>query len=199
MFKVKSAALALGLCALASLPLAAKADTLTYDFTYTGTGVFTNGETASGSGTFTISFDSLNAPTLEDFSFNDTLTVGKSQSSFTYSLMDFGTSSIVLSGTLADPFLANLQIQTNAVTGSDSSFGPASFGFAYASVNPAAGNTLGTSGAFTDDFTTGTVVLGQPSLQTTSTVPEPATYALLATGLIGIAFLFRRTQVSNQI
>jgi PEP-CTERM motif len=199
MLKVRLAALALGLCALASLPLVAKADTLTYNFTYTGTGVYVSGETASGSGTFTISFDTLNDATLTNFSFNDTLTVAKSSSSFTYSLADFGTSSIVLGGTLANPFLANLQIQTNAVNGTDSSFGPASFGFSYASVNPAAGNTLGTSGEFLDDFTTGNVVLGQPTLLTVSSVPEPASYALFATGLIGVALLFRRKQVSNQI
>jgi hypothetical protein len=204
MLKSRIVALALGLCALASLPLVAKADTLTYGFTYNGTGIFINNETATGSGSFTISFDKLGDPTLTAFSFTDILTVPKSSgSSYTYSLANFGSDSIVLGGTLTNPFLANLQIQTSAVTGTDSSYGPASFGFSYASVNPAAGNTLGTSGVFLDDFTIGNVVLGAPTLQTTSTVPEPASYVLLATGLglIGIAFLFRRTQrvSSNRI
>ena len=175
--------------------MVAKADTLTYDFTYTGTGTFVSGETAVGSGSFTLSFTSLNAPTVSSFSFTDTLTQPNSTSStFMYTLANLGTPQIVLGGTLANPSLATMQIQTNAVIGSNGAFGPASYGFSYASVDPGAGNTMGTTGQFLDDFTSGDTVL---TLATTPSVPEPSSYALLATGLIGAALLYRRRNLAS--
>jgi hypothetical protein len=199
MFKSRLVVLALSLCSFASLSVVAKADTLTFDFTYTGTGTFVSGETASGMGSFTLSFTSLNSPIVSAFSFTDTLTApgATGSSTFNYTLADLGTPQIVLGGTLADPFLATMQIQTNAVTGSNSNFGPASYGFSYASVDPGTGNTMGTTGQFLDDFTNGNTVL---TLVPPPAVPEPSSYALLATGMLGMAlFYLKRNKISSNL
>src|SRR6202789_1851680 len=142
MFKFRFAVLALGLCAAAFLPSVAKADSITYDFSYSGTGTFINGELASGNGSFTIEYTTLGNAVLSAFTFTDTLNApsGKSSiaSTFSYNLSDITSQSIVLGGTLADPILTNIQLGTSDVAGSNNDFGAAGFGLAYSGANPGA-------------------------------------------------------------
>jgi hypothetical protein len=188
MFKSRIAAFALAVFSAAFLPMAAKADTLSYAFTYTGTGVYTAGETATGSGSFTISFNSLGSATVTAFSFTDMLTApGLGSSTFNYGLSDLATSQIVLGGSLANPFLSNLQLSTTYVAGSNSKFGSTDFVIAYPSVNPGTGSTADSHGSVLADFTAGSTQL---TPATVSAVPEPSSYLLFATGLAGAAFLY---------
>jgi hypothetical protein len=200
MFKFRFAVLALGLCAAAFLPSVAKADSITYDFSYSGTGTFINGELASGTGSFTIEYTTLGNAVLSAFTFTDTLNApsGKSSiaSTFSYNLSDITSQSIVLGGTLADPILTNIQLGTSDVAGSNNDFGAAGFGLAYSGANPGVGDTNGTTGQNLNDFTNGQTTLGGgPTL---GAVPEPATYALLATGLFGFAFLYRGNRQASK-
>ena len=198
MFKFRFAVLALGLCAAAFLPSVAKADSIAYDFSYSGTGI--NGELASGTGSFTIEYTTLGNAVLSAFTFTDTLNApsGKSSiaSTFSYNLSDITSQSIVLGGTLADPILTNIQLGTSDVAGSNNDFGAAGFGLAYSGANPGAGDTNGPTGQNLNDFTNGQTTLGGgPTL---GAVPEPATYALFATGLFGFAFLYRGNRQANK-
>ena len=193
MFKSRIALLALGLCAAAILPSVAKADSINYNFTYSGTGSF--GETASGEGSFTINYTTLGNATLSAFNFTDTLTepVGNSSisSTFTYDLNDVTSESIILGGTLANPFLTYLQIGTSEVLGSKNEFYKAGYGLSYIIANPGWGDT---SGQLWNDSTSGKTTLSDPP----PAVPEPASYALFATGLFGLAFFFRGNRLANQ-
>jgi PEP-CTERM motif len=190
MFKSRIAVLALGLCAAAFLPSVAKADSINYNFSYSGTGSF--GETASGTGSFTIDYTTLNHPTLSAFNFTDTLTepIGNFSSTFNYNLSDVSSKLIVLSGTTANPILSYIHIGTSEVSGSGNFFAPADFSLTYLIANPGVGNT---SGLFLDDDTSGRTILTDPP----PAVPEPATYALMATGLFGLAFFVRGNRLAN--
>lgn len=190
MFKSRIAVLALGLCAAAFLPSVAKADSINYNFSYSGTGSF--GETASGTGSFTIDYTTLNHPTLSAFKFTDTLTepIINSSSTFTYGIGDVTSDSIILAGTLANPILTYIQIGTSEVSGSNKDFSTAAFNLTYVIPNPGGGNTWGPSW---DDNTSGKTTLTDPP----PAVPEPATYALMATGLFGLAFFVRGNRLAN--
>ena len=200
MFKSRIALLALGLCAAAILPSVAKADSINYNFTYSGTGTDISGEMASGTGSFTINYTTLSNATLSAFNFTDTLTepIGNSSisSTFTYDLNDVTSQSISLGGTLANPILTNIQIGTGEVHGSNNDFFKSAFNLSYTGTNPGLGNTVGdgNSQEHQNDFTDGHTTLVDPP----PAVPEPATYALMATGLFGLAFFVRGNRLANQ-
>ena len=200
MFKSRIAVLALGLCAAAFLPSVAKADSINYNFTYSGTGTDISGETASGTGSFTINYTTLSNATLSAFNFTDTLTepIGNSSisSTFIYGLGDVTSQSISLGGTLANPILTNIQIGTSEVHGSNNDFFKSAFNLSYTVTNPGLGNTVGTVTPRSIRTTSpmATRLLSDPP----PAVPEPATYALMATGLFGLAFFVRGNRLANQ-
>jgi PEP-CTERM motif len=194
MFKSRIAVLALGLCAAAFLPSVAKADSITYNFSYTGTGTDISGETASGNGSLTINYTTaLSSGVLTAFNFTDTLTLpGGNSSTFIYGINDVISNSIVLGGTLANP---NIQFGTSEVHGSNNDFFKSAFNLTYTGTNPGLGNTVGdgNSQEHQNDFTDGHTTLVDPP----PAVPEPATYALMATGLFGLAFFVRGNRLAN--
>ena len=189
MFNSRIVALALAVCSAALLPVHAKADTLTYNFTYSGVGTYTPSETATGSGSITFNFSALGAGGLSDisaFSFTDTLvTPSNGTSSFTYGLANLNSASEVFGGTLANPILTNIQLQTKYLAGTNSTFGNVDFNLAYSGVT--ADSTASLSTAFLPDFTTGG---GTMTIAPAAATPEPSSILLLATGLAGAGLLY---------
>jgi hypothetical protein len=196
MFKSHLALIVLATCA--ALPMVSKADTIvTYDFTYNGTGIYVPTETATGNGSITFDLSSLSSVKVTAFSFTDTLsdpTLGSS--TFTYGLTDLSSVSDVFGGTLANPILTNLQLQTAYLTGTpNSNYSATDFNLAY---SPAiAESTAGANGAKLADFTSGTtgIVRVDPSI---SAVPEPSSYLLFATGIMGVARLYKSRKHAGQ-
>jgi hypothetical protein len=181
---------ALALCSAAFLPLAAHATLITYDITYTGTGTFVGGETATGSGFITFDVSSLGPKGLAavtGFSFTDTIdnpVLG--DVTFTYGLGDLSSSSEIFAGTLTAPILTNLQLQTNYIAGTtNTNYSATDFNLAY---SPAvAESTAGANSLKLGDFTSGSgTVTADASV---SVVPEPSSYVLFATGIAGAALL----------
>src|SRR5579875_2162596 len=101
----------------------ARADSMTYSFTYSGTGNYVAGETATGTGFFAYTYTPGGGKgTLTAFSFTDTLTSSEGNSTFSYSgLADVSSSGITLK---SDGTTATISIATIYVTGSNAAFGP---------------------------------------------------------------------------
>jgi hypothetical protein len=169
---------------------AARADSMAYNFSYSGTGTFDSQETATGMGSFTYSFTSGGSTgTLTGFTFNDTLispTYGTS--SFSYSgLGDVAVSAITLQ---SNGTIATITINTDYLAGSNAGFGPVRFVLQDSAVtNDSTSGSNAAAGDFLGDFTSGTntLTVGSPAA-----TPEPSSLMLLGTGILGTAGALRR-------
>jgi hypothetical protein len=169
---------------------AARADSMTYNFTYSGTGTYDSQETAAGTGSFTYSFTPGGSiGSLSAFIFNDTLTSPTyGTADFSYSgLGDVAGSAITLQ---SNGTIATITIDTKYLTGSNAAFGPVRFVLQDSAVtNDSTSGSNPAAGDFLADFTTGTntLTVGSPGA-----TPEPSSLMLLGTGILGAAGALRR-------
>ncbi len=176
--------------ALLSASLAAHATTVTYDFTYSSTSGSLAGETASGSGTFAVSYPyGTRGGTLTAFSFTNTIDSSIGDSTFVYYFSDVGPSNIVL--TLGGESIALATI-TAGTEGTDESWGTVDFVLNIATDGVVTGSTsyVGNGNAHSAaDDTTG---VGTVTFVSTDVTPEPSSFVLLGTGLLGMGGLVKR-------
>lgn len=179
--------------ALLSASLAAHATTVTYDFTYTSTSGSLAGETANGSGSFAVSYPyGTRGGTLTAFSFTNTIDSSIGDSTFTYQFngLDLAKSNIVL--TLGGDYIVYGTITAAPVLETNRTFGNALFvlnigpdGLVTGSTSPV-GHTYPNSIA---DYTTG---VGTVTYVGTDETPEPSSFVLLGTGLLGLGGFVKR-------
>lgn len=185
---------ALKACLLSILAVSLRADTLNYDFTYSGTG--TGPSTAVGSGSFSLSYTPGSATgTLTAFSFSDTFTSSTyGDSTFSYSgLADVASSTIVLSTTNPQS-LATATISTDYEAGTNSGYGPVNFNL---------GDSAGTifdstmaSDPSEPDFLAGFTSGGGTVTLAPAATPEPTTMGLCTLAAVAGVVLFRRRRTA---
>lgn len=176
------------LCILAkSIP--ARAATVTYNFTYSGTNIFDPSATSTGSGSFTITYSNIGPQppsALTDFSFTTTLTTSDPQpqsSTFVYTLADIALSpGIILSGSVDAPMPAQIAVVTKSLFGSNSAFGTVAADF---NMLPAGGSVL------TQGFAHAGSNAGPAVWTSFVSAPEPSLFGLVPLGTMIVALRVR--------
>jgi hypothetical protein len=176
---------------LLSASLAAHADTSSYNFTYSSTSGDVAGETATGYGSFTVSFNPGFRPgTLSAFSFTDTIDSSLGDSTFTYTgLGDVASSSFTM--TLGGQTIAVGDILTKDEFGTNAGFGPADFELQINGIYPVVGSTSAENDRYRDSLADDTTGVGTVTY-VGGTTPEPSGIFLLGTGLLGVVGLMKR-------
>ena len=195
-FKIKSLrpkALSAGvlLASAAALPSLGHAAIVTFNFSYSGVNNSLPNATSSGSGSFTVDYTGLGPQppsSLTAFSFLLTLTTNgptSESSTFSYSLPNVNVSpSVILTGTVANPLPAQLDVVTTAVAGTDPAFGPVA-----ADLNMGlTGGTILTQNYSSLGDTGGQAVWTSVVTAPVAAAPEPSVFGLLAlAGVFGVS------------
>jgi hypothetical protein len=159
------------------------ANTVTYDFTYAGTGTYVT-EAVTGTGSFTADFTpGSTTGTLDSFSFSDTFTGTDGTSTFDYT----SATGTILFATNSPYSVTNINLQTPYLAGTNSAFGPVDFRLAYSGVT---GDSTAGSNASAADFY-GDFSTGGGTITLAPAVPEPGNIGLLAFAALGMAILYR--------
>ena len=190
LFSPQTLRLSFALC-LALAAGVARADTLTYDFTYMGYGTFT-GQPDFGSGSLSYTYSPGDySGTLSAFSFTDTLHSGSNASTYSYDLGDVPAPALVL---LPSGQLGLAVLYTVYKVGTDPSFGPVYFDLdiPLAFGGPLNGLTAGSDVSALNYFATISAGDGTITEVGAAVTPEPGTLGLLITGMVGTVLIMRR-------
>ncbi|HEV2709976.1 MAG TPA: PEP-CTERM sorting domain-containing protein [Edaphobacter sp.] len=180
---------------LLAASLAAHATTATYDFTYTSTSGNLPGETANGTGSFDVSYPfGTRGGTITAFSFTNTIDSSIGDSTFVYHFNDLNVAASNIVLTLGGEDIARGTI-TAATQGTDTSFGTVQFVLNIGTNGVVTGSTsyLGNGNANSAaDATTG---VGTVTFVGTDVTPEPSSFVLLGSGLLGLVGVVKRRLV----